>query len=51
MKVVEILRPFQNVEIHPHTTNGSGVMITTNWGVTVKFPLSGQINYLDEFIL
>jgi hypothetical protein len=26
------LRPFQKVQIHPHTPSGSGVMVIASWG-------------------
>jgi hypothetical protein len=42
MKVIEIFGPFHKAQIRPHTTNGSGVMITTSWEVLLEIN-SGQI--------
>jgi hypothetical protein len=30
------LIPFHKAQIHPHPTNGSGVMVTTIWGMLLE---------------
>ncbi len=38
------MRPFQEAQIHPHPTNGSGVMVTESWGGVS----SGHIELLGQ---
>jgi hypothetical protein len=32
MKVIENFETFHKVQIHPHPTNGSRIMMTESWG-------------------
>jgi hypothetical protein len=47
MKVIDNVRPFYKVQICPHPTNGSGVMIDASWGCCWNSTLD-RLSYLDK---